>query len=205
MKKLFPILLLLVFSLQPVSGIETDLYAVIKDPSVYYDYYWSGNDTRFTMRVDYDIINPNENDLNITFGDTCGFKPKVEADFYSDAIEFASFLGQNCGFAFREISYEPGNTSESKLLDFVFYGRNITKLLEGKYTFYLDHPNISVSHNTTMIVGLYDTIFIHHDEEIRIDTSRLTIKYETILIGFLLISKFRKSSKCEFYFTLEKA
>lgn len=196
MKRLSLILILIFLSTQIVSGAETELYSVINNPVLDPDYRWPMNDTVFTMTIDMEIVNPNIDPVDINFPDTCGFKPRVEAQFWVRMpVDFEGYFGGVCGDAITTLSYPQGYTNETKELSLIFHDLKITELLEGNYTIYLDHPDISMSYNTTMIVDFNETTIIQPQPQFVFNTVLLPVDTAALIVGLSAVYVLRKFNK----------
>ena len=116
------------------SGAESKLYAVLTEPFVDPEYSSPMNDTVFTMTLDLEIVNLNIDPVDVTFPDTCGFKPGVETKFLVRIhVDFIGMYIGGCGADMTTISYPQGYTNKSTQVHLIFFDLKITKLLEGLF------------------------------------------------------------------------
>ncbi len=196
MKRLSIVVILFLFTTQFASGADTDLYAVLSNPVMDTEFASRDNDTIFTMTVDMAIVNPSIDQIDIIFPDTYGFKLRVEAQFWVRMpVDFEGYYVGPCFLAMTTFSYPQGYTNETKIIHLIFHNLKITELLAGNYTVYLDHPEISLSYNTTMIVNFNETILVQPNPDFEFDTVLLPMDTVSLVIGFCTVYILRKFKK----------
>lgn len=157
------------------------------------------NYSNFEFTINYDILNPNEENVTLTYpGSAYEFKANVSAQFKDKQLtmyDYTSFVGYP---AEREENITSGITSKSTSYRIGINKKNITELPEGIYYFWIkaynsDETEVKSNITTLIVKNGNPTIYYNIETTIIMGKSLVFIFVSNLFIlPTIRIAKYRK-------------